>query len=117
MLIERLQRYMRIAGYSPRTIAAYVRCARILYQHYQKPLSAVTEAEFSEFLDRLARKRMSPYTLNQYHAALKLIVTRIYRKPWRYRFPYAKRHKKLPVVLTRQEISRLLKHTRNRKHR
>lgn len=70
-----------------------------------------------QFLDRLAREGKSSYTMNQYHAAYKLYVNKILNRTWVAPFPYAKRHKKLPVVLTRSEIKTIIKATKNTKHR
>lgn len=106
MLIEQLQRYMRVAGYSQKTIEAYLRC-----------VEEIGESDLLLFLDRLAREGKSSYTLNQYRAAYKLYVTKILRKTWNVPFPYAKRHQKLPVVLSREEIGLIIDKTKNIKHR
>lgn len=106
MLVEQLQRYMRVAGYSPKTIEAYTRC-----------VVEIGDSDLLLFLDELARRDKSSYTLNQYHAAYKLYVTKILRKKWNLPFPYAKRHQKLPVVLTRDEIGRVINSTKNFKHK
>ena len=96
---------MRVAGYSPSTIEAYARC-----------LQEIGENDLLIFLDRLARAGKSPYTLNQYHAAYKLYRTKVLGERWESKFPYAKRHKKLPVVLTREEIARTIAEIKNPKH-
>lgn len=106
MLIDELQQYMRVAGYSPRTIEAYIRC-----------VEEIGTNDLLQFLDRLAKQGKSSYTLNQYHAAYKMYVTHILHEAWNVRFPYAKRHDRLPVVLSREEIAQLIKVTRNSKHK
>lgn len=106
MMIDQLQQYMRVAGYSPRTIEAYVRC-----------IEEIGSQDLLSFLDKLSREGKSSFTLNQYHAAYKLYVTRVLRRVWDVPFPYAKRHKRLPVVLSREEIERIIKATKNAKHR
>lgn len=98
--------YMRVAGYSPRTIDAYSRC-----------VEEIGNQDLMQFLDRLAREGKSSFTMNQYHSAYKLFVTKILKKPWSIPFPYAKRHKKLPVVLTKSEIAMIIGITKNNKHR
>lgn len=106
MMIEQLQRYMRVAGYSPRTIEAYSRC-----------VAEIGDQDLLTFLDKLARERKNSFTMNQYHAAYKLYVTRFLRKPWNVQFSYAKRHKRLPVVLSREEIGKIIDVTKNTKHK
>src|SRR3989344_1733091 len=104
MLIEKLQQNLRISGYSPKTIKAYTLCVRKIYNHFKKPLNTISSDEFKQYLDGLIRKRNSPYTVNQYHAAYKFVVTKIYQRSLSFPFPYAKRHMKLPVVLSRKDI-------------
>ncbi len=106
MEIERLQRYMRVAGYSQRTIDAYCRCVR-----------EIGTQDLLVFLDRQSKRGLTGYTLNQYHAAYKLYATKILRRTYTPKFPYAKRHKKLPIVLTHAEVQELLGVVKNSKHR
>jgi len=106
MKIDELQRYMRVVGYSPRTIEAYSRCVEEIGTH-----------DLMSFLDRLASEGKSTFTMNQYHAAYKLYMTRILNETWDTPFPYAKRHKKLPIVLSRDEIGRIIESTKNTKHK
>jgi len=117
MLLEKLQREMRLSGFSPRTIKSYTFCVRKTYSCFKKPLYNVTEPEFKNFLDNLVRKKQSPHTLNLYHAALKYVIKNIYKKPFYYRFPYAKRHKRLPVVLSKDEIYKIIECIKNPKHK
>src|SRR3989344_2105027 len=116
MLISKLQEYLKIAGYSSQTIKAYTLCVRKIYGRFKKPLSNISESEFAKFLEYLTDKGQSSYTINQYYAAFKLVITKIYKKPFTFSFPYAKRHKKLPVVLSRKEIKQILDSITNPKH-
>ncbi len=106
MQIERLQQYMRVAGYRQRTIEAYTRC-----------VEEIGDKDLFKFLDDLAINHKSSYTMNQYHAAYKLYSSKILNNPTIGKFPYAKRHKKLPVVLSRDEVLRVIDSTKNLKHR
>lgn len=117
MLIDKLQEQMKVSGYSQRTIKAYTICSRKIYKHFNKPLNQISENEFKAFLHHLAKKGLSPYTLNLYHAAFKFVLEQIYHQPCAFRFPYAKRHKKLPIVLTRRQIENVIKSIDNAKHR
>lgn len=117
MLLDKLQQEMQIAGYSPRTIKSYTLCSRKIYNYFKKSLNQITEDEFKSFLAKLAKKNYSPYTLNLYHATLKYVFKNVYRIPYKFKFPYTKRHRKLPIVLSRREILRIIKTTRNQKHK
>jgi len=117
MLLQKLQEYLRISGYSPKTIKTYTRCVRVIYRYFNKSLDKILESEFRTFLDKLAKQKKSPYTLNQYHAAYKFVVTKLYQRSFYLSFPYAKRHKKLPIVLSRNEIKKIIDTTKNLKHK
>lgn len=106
MNLEKLQQYMRALGYSRRTIDAYCRC-----------VEEIGTKDLLSFLAKQAQRGLSSYTLNQYHAAYKLYTTKVLRKKWNSSFPYAKRHKKLPVILSKQEIERVIDSISNTKHR
>lgn len=106
MQIVELQRYMRVAGHRPRTITAYCRCIEEIGSH-----------DLLEFLDKLAKEGKSSFTLNQYHAAYKLYAIKILKQEWNVPFPYAKRHVRMPVVLSREEVNRIMDVTKNSKHK
>lgn len=106
MRLDELQRYMRVAGYSPMSIEAYSRC-----------VAEIGKQDLLLFLDKLARDGKSSFTMNQYHAAYKLYTIKILRKSWNTPFPYAKRHKMLPIVLSREEIKKIITVTNNSKHK
>lgn len=101
-----MQRYMRVSGYSHKTIEAYCRC-----------VETIGESDLLIFLDKQAQRGKSSYTLNQYHSAYKLYVTKVLGQKWTAKFPYSKRHKKIPVVLTREEIIKIIEVTKNRKYK
>lgn len=108
---------MRLSGYSLKTIKSYTHCIKKIYNYFKKPLNKITEDEFKKFMDSLIKKGLSAYTVNQYHCAFKLVITKIYKKPFFVSFPYQKRHKKIPVVLSRNEIWQVIKSISNPKHK
>jgi len=117
MLIKKLQEYMRVCRYSPKTIKAYSSCTKELYIHFNKPLNQVSEGEFMQFLDGKTARGLSSQTINQYYSTFKFVITKIYKKPFLVDFPYSKRNKKIPVVLSRDEIERIIDTVNNKKHR
>lgn len=117
MLIKKIQEYMQLKNYSPRTIRAYCSCAKLMYRCFKKSLNKIKEQEFKDFLNNLFKKNYSSHTVNQYHATLKLIFTKIYKIPFSFDIPYAKRDKKLPVVLSHKEIQKILNQITNHKHK
>lgn len=117
MITVQLQERMRVEGYGQRTIDAYTQCINTISKQVNKELTRITENDFIHFLDILVKRGNSPYTLNQYHAALKYLITKVYGHKWDIKLPYAKRHKRLPITLSHEEISQLIEKTKNAKHR
>jgi integrase/recombinase XerD len=116
MLIAKLQEYLRLKNYSFKTIKAYSRCALSIYNYFKKPLSLVTEDEFRRFLTALFERKRSPQTVNQYHATMKIIRGELYQLPPFSKIPFAKKERRLPVVLSRKEIEALVASLSNQKH-
>lgn len=112
-----LQQYMRASGYSLRTISSYLDALNRLCKAYDKEPRLITESDLEKYLSKLSDSRKSPYTLNQYHMALKLLKTKVLDQSWSPRFAYTKRHIRLPVVLSREEISSIIEKTKNIKHK
>lgn len=104
---------MRVAGYSQNTISAYCACVSDVINQFGED---VGERELMNFLESLAVLR-SPQTFNQYHSAFKLYQEKVMGIEWTFSLPYTKRGKKLPIVLSRSEISQIIEAIRNRKHR
>lgn len=108
---------MRLKNYSQRTIKVYTGYAKLLYSHFKKPLREISRQEFEKFLGTLIAKNRSPHTINQYHATLKLVFEKIYKIPFNFDIPYARRANKLPVVLSRRDIDEILNVIKNPKHK
>lgn len=117
MLIQKLQKYLKLRNYSQKTIKAYCLCVKTIYNHFKKPLNQISSEEFEEFLLKLADKNYSPQTINQYHAAFKLVLNKLYKATLEVNLPYAKRAKKLPLVLTLKEIKKVIEEIKNPKHK
>jgi len=117
MLIEKLKEYLKLKNYSPKTIQSYCQCAKTIYKHFKKPLNNITEQEFKNYLTSLLEKNYSSNTINQYHAVFKVIIKQIYKIPFHFKIPYAKRGSKLPVVLSRSEIKKIIALIKNPKHK
>lgn len=116
-LIILLKRQMQLRNYSPRTIQSYTQIIRDLYRHTRRPMSELTKTDIEAYLlHRLNKDRVSTSTLSVTINAINYCLHHIYRKH-SINFRHPKKPRRLPTVLTRQEISRLLQATLNSKHR
>lgn len=106
---------MRIRHYSPRTIKAYVGCVRRYLKFCEGDLS-LGEDEIKKYLDKMLDER-APETVNLTLNALKFFCAEVLGRSWRLNIKFARRNKKLPVVLSREEIDKILSVIRNGKHK
>ena len=111
-LIGQLRRGLRLRRYSPRTEEAYVSWVRRFVRfHDMRHPRQLGAAEVRAFLSELAvGRRVSASTQNQAFAALAFLYRDVLRcgLPWLEGIERAKRPARLPVVLTRHEVHRIL---------
>lgn len=112
-----LQEYMQSRGYSRRTIETYLDSLRRIAKDLNKSPQDINEKDLESYLSKLFAAHKSPYTMNQYHMAIKILQTKIYHRVWNNNFPYVKRHLKIPTVLSKSEIENILAQIRNEKHK
>jgi integrase len=111
-LLDKVRLAIRARHYSRRTEVAYVLWVRrfILFHKKQHP-SFLGEPEISEFLSSLAtRGKVSPSTQNQALSALLFLYREVLHQDLKRLEDVvrAKRARRLPTVLTRQEVTKIL---------
>jgi integron integrase len=114
-LLEQLGAAIRLRHYSPRTEDAYrgwVR--RFILFHGKRHPRELGGAEVTTFLSDLARRGVSASTQNQALSALLFLYQAVLgvQLPWMRDIVRAQRPARLPTVLTRDEVRRLLAHMR-----
>jgi len=109
---------MHIRNYSPHTIEAYVRCVAHFAKHFGKSPDLLTPAHVREYQLYLVQQREDCWgTLVQTVCALRFFYQQTLGRKWMIDFiPYPKRVKKLPLILSQEEVHALLKATTNLKH-
>ena len=116
-LIEIIEREMKLRNYSPKTIEAYVSVFKDAYAFFKRPLQEVTAEQIKEYLYAKKQKNLSSQTISLCSNALNFLFTQIYHQPNFQKLHHPKRTQRLPVVLSREEIKRLIEQTNNVKHR
>jgi site-specific recombinase XerD len=111
-LLEEVRDLIRTLHYSYRTEEAYLNWIRqyILFHGKRHP-AEMGAAEVSAFLTHLAVKRqVAASTQNQALAALLFLYKNVLKEelPWLKNVERAKRPARIPLVLTRAEVKRLL---------
>ncbi|MEQ1871894.1 MAG: integron integrase [Vicinamibacterales bacterium] len=110
-LLDVVRAQIRVRHYSPRTEEAYVSWMRrfIRFQGMRHPRD-MGAPEVTAFLSRLAADGVSASTQNQALSAILFLyeVVMGQRLPWMHDIVRAQRPVRLPVVLSRDEVARLL---------
>lgn len=111
-----LRRELRLRNYSPRTIKNYCRWVEVFLGESDER-RCVTSEQIRIFLQRRLDARLAPQSVNIALSALRFWMRHIKHQPLRGVGPFAKRPSKLPVVLSRLEVKRLIELVPNSKHR
>ena len=111
-LLQKVRACIRLRHYSPRTEKAYVHWIRrfILFHGKRHPMELGSD-EVRAFLSDLAvNRRVSASTQNQALAGILFLYTHVLEKDlgWVTDVVRARRPEHLPVVLTRDEVARVL---------
>ena len=116
---DRLEQELRLRGYSPRTLKAYVHAVRNFVKYHKRPAEQMGVAEARAYLLYLIReKQVSASSARQVVCALRFFYTKVLKVSFDLEaLPFQKRHRPLPSVLTEKEVSSLLEAEQNVKHR
>lgn len=107
---EKSMRALQLAGKGERTQQAYTRAVRKLVEFFDKSPDLITETELQDyFLHRRNEDGWSPNTMRIAHAGIRFFFTHVLERDWR-TFDYlgAQKEFRLPTVLSRQEVRRVL---------
>jgi site-specific recombinase XerD len=107
---------MERRGYSPNTVVNYTSNIQMFFNFFQKkehPLH-INETDVKEYLGRFEQ----PNTQRSHHGAIKLYYNICLWQKEKFKYiPYVKKEKKLPIVLSVEEIQRMFDVCENLKHK
>ena len=110
-LRQRMIEDMQLNGLAPTTQQAYLAAVQMLAQHYRRSPDQLSEPEIRKYFLYLAEtKRLAHRTITGYLCAIKFLYQKTLQQSW----PVldlirAPRSKKLPVILSPQEVWQLLR--------
>ena len=109
-LRQRMIEDMQLQGLSARTQEAYIAAVRRLSEYYHRSPDGLTEEDLRKyFLHLINEKNVGPTTITIALCAIKLFYERTLRQQWpTLHFVRPAYEKKLPVVLSREEVRRIL---------
>ena len=117
--IRRMAEDMQVRNLAPATIDAYTFHVDKFCQFFGKSADQLGPEEIRQYqLYLVNEKKASWSSFNQAVCGLRFLYEVTLQRPWAVRhIPFGKRPKKLPVVLSDEEASRLLQCIDNPKHR
>jgi len=110
-LRERMLQDMQLRGLSERTQESYTRSVRQLAEHYNKPPDQVTEEKLREYFLHVKNvKKWKRPTVTIALCGIKFFFTQTLGRVWTiFDLVRPKPEKRLPVILTLEEVARILK--------
>lgn len=102
---------LALAGKAERTQGAYTRALRMLCEfHDGRPPESITEPELEAyFLHRKNVDRWSPSTMRICYCAIRFHFVKVLGRDWRlFGYLRARSESRLPAILSREEVARLL---------
>jgi integrase/recombinase XerD len=112
-----LDRELRQRNFSPKTISVYTTCVRSFLTHIGYEVSRIDRDKIIDYILFLQDQKKAPKTVNLYKEAIKFFCKEILRLSTDWDIKLSKIPNKLPVVLSKVEIERLLSCIDNKKHR
>ena len=118
-LKQRMREDLQLRGFSLHTQKEYLMRVTHFARYFKKLPDKLGENEVKEYLLYLTRDKHASYgVLNMTYCALKFIYTVTLGRPWEVeRIPRVKRPVKMPVILDKGEVRRLIALTENLKHK
>jgi site-specific recombinase XerD len=115
---EDLRKELIIRRYSPKTVKSYIRYNEGFLKFAKKMVNEVTNEDVKDYLVFLAEEKgVSTSSLNIAISALKFYYGEVRKQSFIYEIKRPKKDKKLPIVLSRDEVSRILSVVTNLKHK
>jgi len=115
--LDQVKIELKLRNYSSRTISVYLSCLKEYFMFLGKDYNNVDINNIKLFLLEKQDKRYASQTINLYLNAIKFFYREVVKSSIKIDLKFAKKSKKLPVILSREEINQLISSIKNNKHR
>lgn len=118
-LRNKMIQQMQLKGFSGRTIENYTKSILSLAKYYKTSPDLLSTEQIRNYIQyQIIEKKLSRSWLNILISALKILFCEVLKREWnQLDIPRPRREKKLPVVLSKEETTKLFACIRNIKHR
>ncbi len=115
-LLEKLETELKIRNFSAKTQSAYISNNRMFLDFIGKDVNSVNEDDIKAYMAHLMDKGLKPSSVSLAMSSLRFLYDEMMGKGIFAKIKLPKLEKKLPTVLSKEEIRKLLDITKNPKH-
>ena len=115
--LDETKRVLCLRNYSPKTRKAYLIYIREYIKFSKEGRIKNKRKSIEEYLLDRHKRKQSPQTINLALNAVKFFYAEVLKDPQKINLKFAKRNKKLPIVLSHSEIEKIIEATDNAKYR
>lgn len=116
-ILDKTERVLRLRNYSPKTLKSYLFYIKEYIVFSKEKGIKDKQKAIEEFLLDKHKRKQSPQTINLALNSVKFLYTKVLKDPQKIDLKFAKRSKKLPIVLSRAEIKSIIEVTDNVKYK
>lgn len=113
----KIERELKYRNYSWRTIKVYTNCIKYFLEKINKKPEEISRDEIIEFIIYLQSSSKAPKTINLYKEAIKFFYKEVLKQKQDIDIRLSREAKKLPIVLSKDEIVKLIENIKNQKHK
>ncbi|MBD3282285.1 MAG: tyrosine-type recombinase/integrase [Candidatus Portnoybacteria bacterium] len=115
--LQKTERELKIKNYSPKTIKSYLYGLREYFSFKGNNLVKLDQENIRSFLLHCEQKYVSPQSRNLFLNAIKFYYRNVAKEQQKINIQSAKKQKSLPVILSRNEINKIIASPKNPKHK
>lgn len=117
-MLEKLENELKLRGFSKKTIEAYMFHNKRFLEFIKKDTSEITKDDVKAYLGNLiSDKKQSPRSVGLALSSIKFMYKTLLKRDIFEDIKAPKLEKKIPTVLTKDEVKGLLDSVKNKKHR
>lgn len=116
-ILNKSKRVLKLKNYSTKTLKTYLLYIKEYIRFSKNAGIKNKQKAIEEFLLDKHKRQQSPQTINLALNAIKFLYAKVLKDPQKIDLKFAKRSKKLPVVLSHAEIEKIIEATDNAKYK